>query len=374
MLLTIVRWARAGRTARASFPILHRGALFGGMVAITVAAIVYRGIGIHVPAHVVDAEQIVGEAAEQYTPMFNGTGGPSSMDARGALSALPSLADNGEDQGGTRVVGGNALTTPAISGTLLENRLRDSIESYVVQEGDTISTIAERFGISTNTILWENNLTERSLIRPGQTLSILPTSGLSHVVKSGETLANIATKYKVDARDILAFNEIEDPATIHVGQKLIVPEATPIPVLQPRSARGIVQKPSTPPPGQAVGALSGMIVPVNYRRMSQRFTWRHSGVDLATPTGTAIWASDGGVVVHAGWGNGYGLYVLIDHGNGLMTRYAHSSKIFVVVGERVAKGQTIALVGSTGNSTGPHLHFETILHGRFVDPRTIVRF
>ncbi|MBI4281632.1 M23 family metallopeptidase [Candidatus Uhrbacteria bacterium] len=273
------------------------------------------------------------------------------------------------------IAGGNALLAPSINTTRLENRLRDAPEEYIVKEGDTLSDIADQFGISVETILWENTLTLRSILKPGSALTILPVSGLSHTVARGETIAKIAKRYNVEERAILDFNEIADGSAVALGQKLIIPEGEqPAAIAPTRPAPRVVRVPSMPSSPQNI-TPSGiqLLVPVAYRRISQWFTYRHSGIDMAGTYGTPVYAAEDGTVVQAGWGTGYGLYVLIDHGNGLMTRYAHSSKLLVTRGEQVQRGQRIALLGSTGRSTGPHVHFETIVNGRFVNPLRYIK-
>ncbi|MDO8581404.1 MAG: M23 family metallopeptidase [bacterium] len=274
------------------------------------------------------------------------------------------------------IAGGNALLAPTINTTRLENRLRETPEQYVVRDGDTLSDIAGQFGISISTILWENKLTLRSILHPGIELTILPVSGLSHVVARRETIASIAKRYNVEERTILDFNEIADAGSVTIGQKLIIPEGEQpketIAAL-PKKRVPIAQVPRIPPLSEITVGGTRLLVPVVYKRISQWFTYRHNGIDMAGTYGTPVIAAEGGIVVQAGWGTGYGLYVLIDHGNGLMTRYGHSSKVLVSRGENVARGQTIALLGSTGRSTGPHVHFETILNGRFVNPLRYIK-
>lgn len=311
-----------------------------------------------------------GEIVESIASPFTTTDGEENTLFQ-SVEALPILP--GADDFGQRlptISGGNALLAPSINTTQIENRLREGPETYIVQEGDTLSDIAARFGISIETILWENKLSLRSILRPAMELTILPVSGLSYTIRRGETIASIAKRYKVEERTILAFNEITDAGSITIGQKLIIPEAEQI--VSPSITR---PSPSTKQPIARVPAStklnpSGLrlLVPVAYRRISQWFTYRHSGIDMAGTYGIPVVAAEDGVVVQAGWGTGYGLYVLIDHGNGLMTRYGHSSKILVSRGEEVTRGQNIALLGSTGRSTGPHVHFETIVNGRFVNP------
>lgn len=265
------------------------------------------------------------------------------------------------------IAGGNALLAPNINTTRLENRLRDEPETYIVKEGDTLSDIADQFGISIETILWENKLTLRSTLKLGSALTILPVSGLSHTVLRGETIASIAKRYKVEERAILGFNEIAGNG-IAFGQKLIIPEGEQPTVVAPARPAPRPSVVRVPPSQDITPSGIRLLVPTAYRRISQWFTYRHSGIDMAGTYGTPVYAAEDGTVVQAGWGTGYGLYVLIDHGNGLMTRYGHSSKLLVTRGEQVTRGQLIMLLGSTGHSTGPHVHFETIVNGRFVNP------
>lgn len=296
---------------------------------------------------------------------------PSAIIATTVITTPPSAPDGEEDLVPlSTIAGGNALFAPSINITRIENRLREEPEEYIVQEGDTLSDIAARFGISIETILWENKLSLRSLLKPGMSLTILPVSGISHIVRRGETIGTIARRYKVEEREILEFNEIADTTIIAVGNKLIIPEGAPPAVPRPVTPRPV--GPTLPPPPVLVSG-KGMIVPATYRRISQWFTYRHSGIDMAGPRGTPIHAALDGVVVFSGWARGYGYSILIDHGNGLATRYAHDAKNFVTKGERVERGQTIALMGSTGRSTGPHVHFETIVNGRFVNPLRYIK-
>ncbi|MFA5133322.1 MAG: peptidoglycan DD-metalloendopeptidase family protein [Patescibacteria group bacterium] len=229
---------------------------------------------------------------------------------------------------------------------------RTSIEYYIVQSGDTLSTISDIFGIDLNTLLWANNLSSRSTIRPGDKLAILPIDGVSHTVKKGETLASIAKKYKGDVEKIKEFNHLADSG-LSVGQVLIVPGGAITPV-------------ATPPPAYSSGyttsktyvSSGALLWPVPSHRVTQYFSWKHPGLDVGLPTGSNIVAAEAGTVLYSGWGTGYGYEVLIDHGNGLRTRYAHASRLSVKKGDQVERGQVIALSGNTGWSTGPHLHFE----------------
>lgn len=272
--------------------------------------------------------------------------------------------------------GGSALVKPNLGSEAAspQNRLRDDIEEYEVQEGDTISSIAEDFGVSVNTILWENKLTARSLIRPGQKLKILPTSGVAHTVTRGESLGKISRKYNIDEDDILAFNEITDPSKIVVGTKLIIPEGRPQFSPAPISSRPIARVTDifkTLPGGGGSGQLAW---PTAGRYITQYYTWRHGGLDIDGNFSSPIYASEAGVVETAGWhAGGYGIQVLVNHGNGVKTRYAHLSKLLVVPGHQVGRGEVLGIMGSTGRSTGSHLHYEIILNGVRQNPLAYIR-
>jgi murein DD-endopeptidase MepM/ murein hydrolase activator NlpD len=251
--------------------------------------------------------------------------------------------------------------------------IRTEIITYTVETGDTISLIAQKFNINVDTILWANKLSSSSLIRPGDKLAILPVSGVVHQIKKGDTLTKIAKDYSADVEKIIEFNKLTDEKDIAQGEMLVIPGgkiAPPPPA--PRSVLAKVREFFIPPSAQ-VPNDSRMFWPSAARRITQYFTWRHSGLDIAGPFGTAIYAAEEGTVKFVGWGTGYGNHIDIDHGNGVVTRYGHLSKILVSKGEKVEKGQTIGLEGSTGWSTGPHLHFEVIVNGVRKNPLGYIR-
>ena len=259
-------------------------------------------------------------------------------------------------------------------------RLRRDIITYGVEAGDTVSTIAEKFGISVNTILWANNLSAYSLIRPGDNLIILPTSGVAHQVTSGQTLAAIANKYGIDAALITEFNELKSDQ-LAIGQKLIIPGGKKDSYVAPSSAsrsglavlKDLITGKTAMPEDRKIFSGNKMAWPTVGYRITQYFTWRHFAVDIANKVGTPLYAADSGVIETAGWGRGYGNQVVINHGGGKLTRYAHQSKILVKVGQQVKKGQVIGLMGSTGWSTGPHIHFEVIINGVKKNPLNYIR-
>lgn len=274
---------------------------------------------------------------------------------------------------------------PATAGTSNAAAPRTQITTYTVQTGDTVSSIGRQFGISVNTILWANNLTAYSLIRPGDILTILPYSGVLYTAVSGDTVSEIASRYGVDANEILSHNDLS--GGLKIGQKIIVPGANPIsaPVQVAASAstpsytgisaiRNLITPTTpTPPPARVTG--SGMLWPTVGHNITQYFSWHHPAIDIANHIGTPIYAAADGVVLIAqgGWNGGYGNTILLDNGNGMRTRYGHASRLLVSPGDHVKKGQVIALMGSTGNSTGPHLHFEVVINGAHYNPLNYVR-
>lgn len=253
---------------------------------------------------------------------------------------------------------------------------------HVVQQGDTVGAIAKKYGISVNTVLWANDLTARTILRLGQELTVLPVSGVLHEVRRGETLGAIAKKYDSDVDKILAANLVKSPTAVQIGQKLVIPDGRPVVTASPRpkpsapsatpprlgDVRDVFRPPEEAPPSRTVDGVE-LIWPTNQKHINQYYKWRHTGIDVKGTTTDATYAVDAGIVTFAGWNkSGYGNMILVDHGNGMVTRYAHHSKMYVKVGDQVTKGQTIGMVGSTGRSTGPHLHFEIYMNGKRVNP------
>ena len=263
------------------------------------------------------------------------------------------------------------LSAEGVEGyTIPETRV--ALTEYVVLPGDTISDLAELFGISVNTILWANKMSVRDTLRPGQKLIIPPTSGVIHKIVKNDTVEKIAAKYKAAKDKIIAFNPGAETG-LTVGEMLIVPDgAMPL----PPQAR---PRPIAPPsaifaPSPEIFAGARMIWPTIPRRITQYFKWNHAGIDIGGPAGTPIYASDDGIVEYAGWGSGgWGNTVVINHGDGRKTRYSHASKILTARGAQAAKGQVIALIGSTGRSTGPHVDFRIYINGRTANPLDYVR-
>lgn len=238
----------------------------------------------------------------------------------------------------------------------------DQVSVYVIRKGDSISQIASMFGVSTSTILWANDMKKDDKLAEGETLIILPVSGVMHTILKDQTLAGIAKKYNVDALDIASFNDIALNSELTLGDELIIPNAEMIDIDVPKlktNKNNPVNNLKT-----TLKTLVGYFInPVpGYKRLSQKLHG-NNGVDLAAPTGTKILASASGTVLLArnGYNGGYGNMVIIKHPNGTQTLYAHQSKIVTNTGDQVSQGEVIGYVGSTGRSTGPHLHYE--IHG-----------
>ncbi len=238
----------------------------------------------------------------------------------------------------------------------------DHISIYVVRPGDTLSEIALMFNVSVNTIVWANNLSGTKDVHPGDTLIILPISGVKHTVITGDTLKSVAKKYDADANEIAQFNGLDPATPLDVGSTIIIPDGE-VTTTVSRSISASHKIGREPYLGGSGPAQNGYYInPLPGARINQGIHgW--NAVDLGGPgiMGTPIHAAADGTVIVArsgGWNGGYGNYVVITHGNGTQTLYAHMRNVAATRGQTVSAGQIIGYVGSTGLSTGAHLHFE----------------
>jgi len=270
-----------------------------------------------------------------------------------------------------------SATSTSTETIVADRDYRSTSIEYVVKEGETLSEIAEKFGVDTNTILWENDLKSSNSIKVGQSLTILPVTGISHKVNKGDTVYSIAKKYDVDAQGIVnyPFNTFVNDETFElaIGQEVLVPGG-----VMPQAASSTTSSPSrskqlTPNAGTVVA--SGQFVWPTNGVITQYFAWYHKALDIANPSGPAILAADAGTVIVAGWPDnyGYGNRVVIDHGNGFRTLYAHMSRYYVVPGQTVNRGDVIGQMGNTGRSTGTHLHFEVLQNGVNLNPLSVLQ-
>ena len=273
--------------------------------------------------------------------------------------------------------------------TIIPTRPRDDVITYTIQLGDNLFSIGENFGLKPETILWGNFETLQDnpeILQVDQVLNILPVDGTYYQWKQGDSLESVASFFKVKPEDILNYpgNRIDltasitSTAIIEPGNWLIVPGGKRVlkdwgPPAISRSNPAVARYYG---PGSC-GAISegafgtgSFVWPTTERVISgYNFTAIHPGIDIGGSAGNAVYASDSGVVVYAGWSNyGYGNLLVIDHGNGWQTAYAHLSAIGVGCGQSVTRGIMVAGVGSTGNSTGSHLHFEMSYYGVKVNP------
>ncbi|AKM83927.1 TPA: hypothetical protein DCZ46_01175 [Candidatus Campbellbacteria bacterium] len=272
------------------------------------------------------------------------------------LQASVNFDPNPAKGGGDITIVGDValLSETGPSGSMVdisEKTNSDKISVYVVREGDSLSQISKMFGVSNNTIIWANDL-KNGIITKGQTLVILPVTGVRHTVKKGETLAGIANKYKGDIDEIKSFNNLIDE-TLAVGDIVIIPDGDMGSFVYKSSKTGSSSGKTTP-------STSGYYIrPVTGVRTQG--IHGYNAIDIGTPVGTSVVASASGKVIISrdyGWNGGYGSYIVIQHDNGTQTLYAHMSQNIVSAGQVVVRGQVIGYSGNTGKSTGPHLHFE----------------
>lgn len=265
---------------------------------------------------------------------------------------------NPEKSSGTApIVGSTLVADIALSETAPVDGGNTQISSYIVRDGDTLSGIAKMFGVSVNTIVWANDINRASGLRVGQTIVILPVTGISYTIAKGDTIKGIASRYKADVDEILRYNDLTLESTIVVGRNIIIPDAEIRVVVPTRTVSAGVNIAHDTNVPEYSGYYDR---PISGGTKTQGLHG-YNAVDLAAPVGTPIYASASGkVIVSAtgGWNGGYGNMVIISHANGTQTVYAHNSKNLVVIGQYVEKGQKIALMGATGKSTGSHVHFE----------------
>ncbi len=258
--------------------------------------------------------------------------------------------------------------------------VRTGVVDYTIGGGDTVSLVAAKFGLGYKSILWANGIDDRSIIKPGMVLKIPPVDGVLYTVKSGENLTALVQKYQADLNRTLDVNRLPDASAIQVGQVVTLvggqPPAPPAPPpssrSQPRSPFfdvGVASSDQSGARGNRI-AGAGYLWPTPNHRINQYFRgYYHTGIDIEGTYASPIYAAKDGVVSAVRFERyGYGFHIIISHGDGTQTLYGHASKIFVKTGQRVDRGQTIAMVGSTGRSTGTHLHFEIIIGGVKVNP------
>ncbi len=244
---------------------------------------------------------------------------------------------------------------PVLTSLFDEHEERTGTETYEVLEGDTLSAIAVDYGLTMQTLLVANNLKNPNALKPGTELKIPPINGLLHMVKKGDTVSSLAKKYTAESEKIIAFNGLPQEGDLQIGTELMIPDGRPPAQASTTAVRNISSRRFSTLPN-----LNSYFTAPTTGRLTQRKHGRN-GCDIANIVGTQIYAAAGGTVKLSdgvGYNGGYGKYVLITHPNGTETLYAHLSKILVGAGETVESRQYIGNMGSTGRSTGSHLHFE----------------
>ncbi len=241
----------------------------------------------------------------------------------------------------------HAVVNPQVLGSLSSSSQNKEIREYLIKEGDTISSLAEEFDISVETILWANDLSSSSIIKPGEELLILPTSGVLYMVKKGDTLSTIAQRYKGDVEEMVSYNSLESEEDIFVGDIILIP--------------GGKEPKETPKISSAPIADSYFMFPCEGEISQGLHGAFGNAIDIANKCGKPVVAAAGGTVQRAGWITIGGQRVTILHSNGVVSYYGHLSAINVVPGQKVNRGEIIGYIGNTGYTigmTGCHLHFE----------------
>lgn len=266
-----------------------------------------------------------------------------------------------DENGNVLNADGSSVVVPAA-----DFRQKVTFSEYKVRSGDTISGISRKFGLSNiSTLIAVNGISNVRQLKSGQNLKIPSADGLVHSVKSGDSLSSLSVKYGVTVEDLLDVNDLESQV-LTAGQILFIPGAR----LSSETLRMAMGELFTWPLKGSWRLTS------NYGRRADPFTGVtsfHTGIDMAMPSGTPVYSSMSGKIESVGYTNIFGNYVIIKHVNGYQTLYAHLTKSLVKSGQNVAQGAKIGLVGSTGYSTGPHLHFTVFKNGKLVDPMTVLK-
>ena len=258
--------------------------------------------------------------------------------------------------------------------TQQQNDIIYDIREYTVKRGDSLWSISQEYGLKPETILWGNEwLSKAGILQVSDKLKILPVDGVLHTVKEGETLETLQRLHGISAQEILEYVgnnfDLSQPGKLVAGQEIIVPGGTS-PIFwseaQPPSAETQV-KYAGEFPNLGTGYFVWPLAPPY--TLTQEYWGGHPALDIDTYSRQPIFASDSGTVAFSGWDNtGYGNLVIIDHGNGYRTYYAHNEANLVSAGQTVAQGQQLAESGSTGNSSGEHLDFRILYGGSFQNP------
>lgn len=239
----------------------------------------------------------------------------------------------------------------------LDSCLMEKIHFHIVEYGETLWSIAQKHNVNIDTLIGANNIDNMNRIKPGDSLLILPVTGILYKVGPGQSINSISNDFNIDSSIIRDANNISPGQKVSTGRLILIPGVKPEFGYQDRLEKMLIA-----PVNSRISSYYGM-----------RWGRMHEGVDYAVNIGTPIRAAGAGRVQFSGWSNGYGKVVIIEHRKGLKTLYAHNSKLLVRVGEWVERNEVISKSGNTGNSTGPHLHFEVQINSRAVNPLNYLR-
>lgn len=288
-----------------------------------------------------------------------------------------------EEQQNLAIIQNSYLEKISSPVTNISDAPRKNVITHLVKADETLSSISDKYQVSTDTIRWSNGMDNSGMLIEGQELYIMPIDGIYYTVQDGDSISSISEKYKSSLDDINKWNDFNGE-DISIGQKIILPggkvPVPPKPIVvesqsYPSNDNNNGFTPSADSTAQPLAGSGQFGWPTSGMTITQYFgatdfnPW-HTGIDVDSRSGWDIFAADGGTITNAsyGWGGGYGNHVMIDHGNGYVTLYGHLSALDVSVGQTVSKGQRIGTMGSTGWSTGPHLHFEIRYNGSFLNP------
>jgi len=376
--LRFIAWCVTGvwRTCvdwRAKRPFLTRATAHLSIVILAIATVFLGGVGASLPRIAVGKSISAGGTSSALAL--------SVPDSGRMLASVPFSSSKG---GGTLSSNSDTISRLPIPHTSFPERVRSGVKSYVVQPGDTVYGIAAQFNLSAETIVWSNRealMDAPWLIKPGLELSIMPVDGVYHTTRAGETVADIAAQYEVDPAVVYnVWNDLEEDEQPMEGQLLVVPggkgeevEWDPPPIVPMPGPAGLVYGSCGGVTYSGPGANGWFVLPTGSREVSGWYFHdprnpTHIGLDYRCRTGDPIMAADNGLVTIAGWNGGYGIMAQVNHGNGFVTRYGHFSSLAVGCGQAVNQGDLLGYCGSTGWSSGAHLHFEIRLNNVPQDP------
>jgi murein DD-endopeptidase MepM/ murein hydrolase activator NlpD len=341
--------------------------LFAQTTFIALIALVF-GTGAPATAQAALFSNIIGYFSDAAPETDNTTPAPRYTSQTVPLLKPSRNIDPTNTGGGDVMIADNSALVAEVgpSGTiadLVEGGKHGTVSTYVVESGDSLSTIAEKFDVSVNTIKWANDI-KGNTVRVGQELVILPVTGIRYTVKNSGSIRDIVKKYGGDVDDAARFNDVDADEELAAGTVVIIPDAEIQVAAAPtkKKSSGITYRVNVRIKNAGPAYVGYFVNPLNNLGTRTQGLHGYNGVDIGAPVGTPIIAAAAGTVTvsrsPAYYNGGYGGYVVISHDNGTQTLYAHMSRNVSTVGDRVGQGEVIGYVGTTGKSTGPHLHFE----------------